>query len=156
MTDTRPVLHAVQELSDALDRMFAGMREDMDMRPTDLSALRMLAIRERRAEEVTPQSLARHLGITTASATALLDRLTQQGHVDRVVHPDDRRSRLVTLTPHARETFFAHFWPRISIMNTVAERYDDAELAVITDFMHQLADAVARPTDGEPHAAPAR
>lgn len=156
MSESVRVLHAIQELSDALDQMFAGMREDMGMRPTDLSALRMLAIRERRGEEVTPQALARHLGITTASSTALLDRLTEQGHVDRIVHPDDRRSRLVTLTPHARETFFAHFWPRIRAMSDVAERYDDAELAVITDFMHHLADAVARPNDGEHHVSPAR
>lgn len=142
------VLDAVQELSDALDRMYTAVRDDMDTRPTDLAALRMLAIRERRGETVTPLALARHLGITTASATVLLDRLTEQGHVRRDPHPEDRRSRVVSLTPHARASFFAHFGPRLGTMRGVADGYDEADLLLVARFMQDLASAIVRPTDG--------
>ncbi|WP_454129271.1 MarR family winged helix-turn-helix transcriptional regulator [Microbacterium aurum] len=45
---------------------------------------------------MTPVALSRYLGITSASTTALLDRLEKSGHIVRTPHPRDRRSIVIT------------------------------------------------------------
>lgn len=132
------VLLAVRAFSDAMDRMHGGMKDDMDMNASDLSALRMLIMREQRGDPVSPHDLAEHLRISTASTTKLLDRLTVSGHVERRPHPTDRRARVIVLTDRSRRTFFEHFGERLQAMRGVADRYSDAELAVIARFLGEF------------------
>ncbi|GAA1992311.1 MarR family transcriptional regulator [Microbacterium pumilum] len=136
------VLQAIRALSDAMDRMHGGMKGDMDMNATDLAALRMLIMREQREEAVRPQDLARHLRISTASTTKLLDRLSGSGHVERRPHPRDGRAQVIVLTDGSRRAFFRHFGERLQKMRVVADRYDDDELALITRFLGELGDVL--------------
>src|ERR1700730_2756316 len=46
--------------------------------------------------------LGERLGLTSASVTALIDRLERIGYAHRAPHPHDRRSVLVELTPEGR------------------------------------------------------
>lgn len=136
------VLQAVRALSDAMDRMHGGMKGDMALGGTDLAALRMLIVREGRNESVSPHDVSRHLRISTASTTKLLDRLSASGHIERRPHPSDRRARVVILTDESRISFFRHFGERLRLMRGVADRYSDDELAVIALFLSELSDAL--------------
>lgn len=136
------VLHEIRAFSDALDRMYGGMKGDMDMNATDLAALRMLTVREQRGQTVSPHDLAKHLRISSASTTKMLDRLSLSGHVERRPHPHDGRARIVVLTQESRSTFFRHFSEHLGAMREVAERYDDAELDVITRFLAEVGAAI--------------
>jgi DNA-binding MarR family transcriptional regulator len=138
----RTVLQAVRAFSDALDRMHGEMKGGMDMNATDLAALRMLIVREQRDEPVSPHDMARHLRISTASTTKLLDRLTASGHLERRPHPHDRRARVVVLTDVSRREFFQHFGAPLQAMRDVAGRYDDDELQTIARFVDELSDAI--------------
>lgn len=141
----RDVLVALRAFTDALDRMHSDMKGDMQMGPTDLAALRMLVIREQQGENVSPHDLARHLRISTASTTKLLDRLTASGHVERLRHPHDRRARIVILTDASRAAFREHFGRRLQLMRDVAERYSDQELGTIGNFMTNMSEALDPP-----------
>ena len=136
------VLKAVRAFSDAMDRMHGGMKGDMAMNATDLAALRMMIVREQRGESVSPHDVARHLRISSASTTKLLDRLTASGHLERRPHPHDRRARVVVLTDESRRTFYRHFGERLQAMRTVADRYADADLGVITRFLGEIGEAM--------------
>ena len=136
------VLLGIRAFSDAMDRMYGGMKEGMEMNSTDLAALRMLIMREQRGEAVRPFELARHLRISTASTTKLLDRLSASGHLERRAHPHDRRSRVVVLTQESRTTFFRHFGESLRAMRVVADEYSDDELAVITRFLAEVSAAI--------------
>lgn len=136
------LLVAVRAFSDALDRMNGGMKDDMDMNASDLAALRMLIMREQRGEPVSPHDVARHLRISTASTTKLLDRLTHSGHVERLPHPTDRRARVIKLTQASRQTFYRHFGDRMAAMRAVADHYDDAELGLIVRFLGEMGEAI--------------
>jgi DNA-binding MarR family transcriptional regulator len=136
------VLLGIRAFSDAMDRMHGGMKEGMEMNSTDLAALRMLIMREQRGETVRPFELSRHLRISTASTTKLLDRLSASGHIERRAHPRDRRSLIVVLTPESRAAFFRHFGESLRAMRGVADAYSDDELAVITRFLAELSAAV--------------
>lgn len=78
-------------------RMSAGMT----MNTTDLEALRHVIAHELVVDPVTPRELARHLRISGASTSKLLDRLTASGHLERAPHPRDGRSTIVVATDHA-------------------------------------------------------
>ncbi|WP_203579819.1 MarR family winged helix-turn-helix transcriptional regulator [Microbacterium hibisci] len=139
------VLTSIRAVSDAMERMHSGMKGDMEMNATDVAALRMLIIRERQERSVSPRDIARHLRISTASTTKLLDRLSDSGHVERRPHPSDRRGLVVVLTDSARQTFFRVFGSHLRAMREVASRYDEAELDVIARFLDDLSGAMDPP-----------
>ncbi|GAA1936859.1 hypothetical protein GCM10009775_31010 [Microbacterium aoyamense] len=136
------VLVAIRAFSDAMDRMYGGMKGDMEMNATDLAALRMLIMREQRGDTVSPHQVAKHLRISTASTTKLIDRLALAGHVERRPHPRDRRARIVVLTQTSRSEFYRHFGERLQLMRGIATRYDDRELAVIARFLSEVGDVL--------------
>ena len=118
--------------------MHRGMKYEMDMNASDLSALRMLIMREQRGQAVSPHDVASHLRISTASTTKLLDRLATAGHIERRPHPSDGRARVIVLTDKSRTTFFQHFGERLRAMRGVATRYSEEELGVIAHFLGEL------------------
>jgi DNA-binding MarR family transcriptional regulator len=136
------LLLAIRGFSDAMDRMHGGMKGDMEMNATDLATLRMLIMREQRGESVSPHDVARHLRISTASTTKLLDRLSASGHLERRPHPHDRRARVIVLTDESRRTFYRHFGERLQDMRSVADRYTDRELELLTRFLGELGDVL--------------
>lgn len=146
-------LQSIQLLTDALDRMHSDLTRRMEMHTSDLRALRMLAIREQQGTVVTPHAIAEHLAMTTASATSLIDRLVRDGFVERARHPEDGRSRIITLTPKARQHFFAHFGRHLSAMQDLIGATDAAELDSIAGFLEELSVRIADPDAG--HAASA-
>jgi DNA-binding MarR family transcriptional regulator len=74
-------------------------RQSMAMGENDLLTLRYLLKAEREGRLVSPAELARYLGVSTASTTAIIDRLERSRHVRRDPHPTDRRS--IVLHPTA-------------------------------------------------------
>ena len=48
---------------------------------------------------LSPTEIARRLGVSTAAATVIVDRLAAVGHVSRAPHPTDRRGVLVVPNP---------------------------------------------------------
>ena len=135
-------LEAVQVFSDAMDQMHGGMRGDMDMNASDVAALRMLIMRERSGQDVQPQDIARHLAISTASTTKLLDRLTDSGYVERRPHPSDRRARIGVVTDVARAAFYRHFGERLGRMRQGMAGYTDVELRAIVRFLADMSHAL--------------
>lgn len=66
-----------------------------DLNPVDLRALQFLGAAD---EDRTPKELGNYLEMGTGAVTALLDRLTRRGYLERVRNPDDRRSVRIELT----------------------------------------------------------
>ena len=46
--------------------------------------------------------LGEHLGVTNAAASQMIDRLVQQGLLERSEHPIDRRAKYLALTPRGQ------------------------------------------------------
>ncbi|GAA5028455.1 MarR family winged helix-turn-helix transcriptional regulator [Microbacterium fluvii] len=136
------VLAGVRAFSDAMERMHSGMKGDMDMNATDVAALRLMIMREQQGRAVSPHEVAKHLRISTASTTKLLDRLTASGHLRRQPHPLDRRARIVVLTDEARTAFYRHFGARLGAMRGVVMQYDEQELDVIARFLSEMGTAM--------------
>lgn len=89
------VMEAMRAYRAAEVAMRRRTQQSMDMGENELLVLRFLARARLRGEDVTPVALSRYLGITSASTTALLDRLEKSGHITRTPNPSDRRSVLI-------------------------------------------------------------
>lgn len=138
------LMRAVRAFGDAHDRMSGAMKRGMDMNVTDLAALRLLIMRADKGTPVTPAEIARHLRISTASTTKLLDRLSAAGHVERCPHPTDRRALIVQLTDHARAEFFRLFGTRLGAMRAAFEEFSDEELRVAARVLEVTSAAIDR------------
>jgi len=116
------------------------------------SAREVLAVVEGAGESLEPTVIAQRLLITTASMTPLLDTLEKRGLVRRLPHPNDRRKRLVDITPAARQIvdeFLPSFHAReraiVTKALTVAEQR--ALLALLAKVQRAANDASHSPPD---------
>lgn len=75
-----------------LSQKYMGLGEN------DMRAVRFMIASQRHGELATASHVARHIGITTASASRMIDRLVAGGHVRRLSNPQDRRSTVLEVT----------------------------------------------------------
>jgi DNA-binding MarR family transcriptional regulator len=54
---------------------------------------------------ISLSAVAEHLGVTKATASAMIERLVQRGLIDRTTHPQERRQMMLTLTVEGSEHF---------------------------------------------------
>jgi DNA-binding MarR family transcriptional regulator len=117
-----------QALQDRIDEAAARI---LGINRTDL---RCLDIVDRRGR-VTAGELGREAGLTSGAVTAVLDRLERDGFVRRRQDPDDRRVVVVELTPEARTRANEIYAPLAKQGAAMMERFTDAELAVVHEFL---------------------
>jgi DNA-binding MarR family transcriptional regulator len=84
--------------------------------------------------------LAELTGLTTGSATRMVDRLEQAGYVRRVADPVDRRRVLVEAVPERLSAVHSLHDPIRQAGRDLVAGYDDAQLAAITRFLEQTAE----------------
>lgn len=77
------VLNLLRDYREAERSMRARTRDEMRMNETELLALRFLLMRTQQQHEVLQRDIARELGITGASASALCQRLERDGYINR-------------------------------------------------------------------------
>lgn len=140
-------LQEIEGLFEALQAWHRTAREHSDasraymqLGETDMQAIRYLMAMARAGALTTPSMLSRHLHISPASVTKLLDRLEHGGHVLRNRHPADRRALSITVTPSTAQA------ARLSVGMDHARRFDIAadlsseERIAATKFLRKLAD----------------
>jgi DNA-binding MarR family transcriptional regulator len=117
-------------------------RQSMDMGENELLVLRYLTRARRRGEHVTPVVLAKYLGITSASTTAVLDRLEKSGHIARIPNPTDRRSVRIEASDKTEEEIRRTLSEMHARMMEVVRPMSAADRRVVVDFLDAMRDAV--------------
>ncbi len=112
-------LHAVLLVADEASRALSAR---LGLGPSDTGALYRLLLHGPQG----PADLGRALGLGSAAATALADRLERAGHVERHPRVDDRRRLQLVPTEHARREVG-------QALNPLLERLDDVENALPPD-----------------------
>lgn len=82
--------------------------------------------------------LAHRLGMRSASAAELVDRLVATGHVRRRKHPTDRRRVVVELTTHGWEQSMRALGPMLASFDQVAADLGE-DAGVITAYLREIA-----------------
>jgi DNA-binding MarR family transcriptional regulator len=89
---------------------------------------------------LTLRDIAEFTGVDAPYATLIVDNLEARGLVGRTAHPDDRRRKLVTLTPAGREAA-AHAAHIIGQPPAGFTRLTDAELTLLESLLARLSGA---------------
>lgn len=92
------------------------------------------------AEPPTQKALAQLLGLEEASVVPLVDRLVKQQLLARVQPPDDRRKRLLVLTPQGTLAFSEVKTQADALRAQLLQDIDASELAIAEKVLQQLLD----------------
>ncbi|MEU2392074.1 MarR family transcriptional regulator [Streptomyces sp. NPDC007369] len=114
-----------------------ALADHVGLHPTDMQCIALLDLEP---GPVSTGDVARLTGLTSGSATRLVDRLVKAGIVERLADPKDRRRSLVALAPGARSRIGEAWETPGRAFGAVLDRYSDAELAVIADYLHRAAE----------------
>ncbi len=109
--------------------------------PTDAAAMNHLFAA---AEPLGPVELGHLLGIRSASATALVDRLEQSGHLRRQAHPADRRRVALVPSEESAQQTMAAMASLLDDLEAVSARLSATEAVVVVRFLTEAADAMFR------------
>ena len=90
----------------------------------------------------TPKELAQNLGMTTGSATAMIDRLEEAGLLNRGPHPHDRRRLLLHLTPAAVQAMDRVYARYVETITDAARSAPDPSCSHSAEFLEKIADAL--------------
>lgn len=132
----------VQEIVDlmsTLSRMSVALSVDigaeLGVHPTDVNAVHVLAAAVR---PVTTSELGAALGLSSAAATGLVDRLVAEGLAERHDHPDDRRKVVVVATDRATDISLRHLAPLLDGVGRAIGESDPEALAAVTRFLRRV------------------
>jgi DNA-binding HxlR family transcriptional regulator len=113
--------------------------ERIGINATDLNCLNIVAL----TGHLTAGELAAQTGLTTASITAVLDRLEEGGFVRRVRDPHDRRRVMVELSAGpGLSKVGSTFGPVVNAWRAAAAGYSDDELRLLLAFQSQLEEII--------------
>ncbi|MFJ5141222.1 MarR family winged helix-turn-helix transcriptional regulator [Streptomyces sp. NPDC088707] len=117
-----------------------AVADRLGLHPTDVQCLNLLSLEE---GPVTTGRVAELTGLTTGSATRLVDRLERSGYVTRERDTEDRRRVLVALVPE-RIPELGALWRKLnSTWGTMFDVYSDAELALLIAHMRRTVEISA-------------
>lgn len=139
-------LHQIDRIMAEMGRLRAVERkisrasqQYMKLNETDMRAVRFLISAKNTGSSVTPSMMAKHLKISTASVTKMIDKMEKAGHVVRVANPTDRRSLCVEVTNEAhmvaRKQVGRHHAARFG----AAARLSQAERETVIRFLAETA-----------------
>ena len=129
-----PVTRALREVLNGFNDLQRHIAHELDLGLNDVAALEHLI----RNPELGPAGIASLLGITTASATVLVDRLENAGHVERPGHPQDRRRKQLVVTEHAQDEVFRALQPLFDIHRDTDQEFSMEEQAVIESYLRRV------------------
>lgn len=139
------LLNLLRQYREAEKQMRARTRDSMRMGETDLVALRFL-VRERSAGRVPRQrDLAEALGLTAASTSVLVDRLSRDGYIQRIPHPADRRSVALEILGETDREVKATLSDMHARMIAATEGLTEEERAGAVKFLQGLIASVRDP-----------
>jgi DNA-binding MarR family transcriptional regulator len=89
---------------------------------------------------LSPSEIARRLGVTTAAATVIVDRLGAAGHAGRQPHPSDRRGILVVPNPDSVAAAMGRILPLASGVNDALDDFSPEAQDAITRYLRRVVD----------------
>ncbi len=123
-------LSALQELVDLAGTVPAAVASRAGLSTSELHSLRHLM-----GGPMGPVELAKHLGVTSAAASGVVDRLCGHGHAERRAHPSDGRRTEVVITESGRTEVMSRMRPMFEGLATLDNGLDDEQREVVERYL---------------------
>lgn len=135
----REVNLAVRRLLQAGREMQGALARHLGVRVTDVQAVDHVVSS---ADPLGPVELGNRLGMRSASATVLVDRMVAAGHLERGPDPRDGRRVVLRATDHAREEVRQALAPLVDQVAQIASRLDDDQARTVLDFLDAVTETM--------------
>jgi DNA-binding MarR family transcriptional regulator len=132
------VLNAIPELRAAIARRIGLNLSEVD------------AMEHLMGEAMGPVELSRRLHMTSASATVLVDRLAEAGHVVREPDASDGRRRVVRPTPAGAAAVFEQIGPLVNDLVVAEDVLDPDEREVVLRYLRRVLQVLEAHTGATP------
>ena len=144
MADRRELALLLRRLTVELDAVGQRFAELHGLNRTDVRALVAIMDAARGGESLTAGRLGAAVDLSSASVTALLDRLEKVGHIRRTRDADDRRRVVLEMSDSAMAAGAEHFGGLQRDLTAAMEGYSDDELDVVRRFLVDMTEAIER------------
>ena len=134
---------------DAVGQRFADLH---GLNRTDVRALVAIMDAARAGRPMTAGGLGAAVDLSSASVTALVDRLERAGHVRRVRDEADRRRVVLEISPAAMATGGEFFGGLQRDLVAAMGSYGEAELDAVRRFLADMTDVIVRHQRPDPTA----
>lgn len=126
-----------------------AMARRLGLNPSEVDAMEHLM-----AEPMGPVELSRRLHMTSASATVLVDRLEEAGHVAREADPEDRRRRVVRPTEQGARAVYEQVVPLIVDLVSAEDRLSARERAAVERYLERVLEVLGSHAQDDPGVRP--
>ncbi len=141
------ILQLLRQVAVASGRFSDSFAESHDLHRTDLNALSVLMDSANSGRPMSAGELAGRLSLSAPATTALLDRLSRVGHVQRHRNLNDRRIVDIQVSPGAMQLGRQLFEPLSRHVGRALSKYPVGELdlmaRVLRDVLAAIQDAQA-------------
>lgn len=146
----------MSELSNSLQRLIQAFMHQSMRRVISYAKERGLSMSQmgtllflHRHDTCDVSDIGEYLGITTAASSQLLNRLVEQGLIERSEDPDDRRHKLLALTPAGLDTVHEAMQIRKSWLVQLSQMLSDSEEAQVGSAVDLLLQKVGEMSPDE-------
>ena len=134
----------LRRLSVELDAVGSRFAELHGLGRTDVRALVAIMDAARAGSALTAGGLGAAVDLSSASVTALVDRLERAGHVHRVRDPEDRRRVVLEMSDSSLAAGAEFFGGLQRDLLKAMEPYSEEELAVVRRFLSDMTEVIVR------------
>lgn len=134
-----PSLLALRELIRTGEQVAPAVANRAGLSHNELRALEHLV-----EGPMGPGELGKVLGVSSAAASGIIDRLQQRGHATRVSHATDGRRTSVTISASGRTEVVGHLLPMFRELAELDAGLGSAEREVVTRYLQGAIRAVRR------------
>ena len=117
----------------------------LELNPSEVDAMEHLM-----GEPIGPVELSRRLHMTSASATVLVDRLEEAGHVVRETDPHDGRRRVVRPTQHGAMAVYQQIGPMVADLVAAERGMSAHDRAAVLSYLARVLDVLEHHGGGAP------
>ncbi|MGY1729531.1 MarR family winged helix-turn-helix transcriptional regulator [Geodermatophilus sp. SYSU D01062] len=132
----------LRRLTVELDAVGQRFADTHGLGRTDVRAVTAIMDAARAGQPLTAGGLGAAVGLSSASVTALVDRLERAGHVQRVRDPADRRRVVLQMTAPTMAAGAAYFGGLQRELLAAMEDLSDADVAVVHRWLTAVTDVV--------------
>lgn len=132
-------LAALREFAEVSSQVAPAVARRADLSHSELRALELLI-----GSPYGPVELARELGVTSAAASGIVDRLCTRGHAVRHPHEHDKRRTEVRITDSGREEVLGYLVPMFTALAELDAGLTAEERAVVDRYLRGATAAMRR------------
>lgn len=138
LIDLTKLSHQIIEFYEKISSWEQAVVTDTGLSPAQMHAIEIVG----HAPPLRMKELAEKRGVTTGSLTVMIDRLEQQGLLQRQPHETDRRSCLIALTEKGRTLFAAHHQYHLQLTQEISAALSQEEQeqfsAILEKILHRM------------------